>query len=79
MSHGLLEQAMWMVWFEGRDTVGPVSANQIAWGIRAGHVPRNASIQRKGDVFWTGILEEPAVQAALDGPTASSPTSSRRF
>lgn len=60
-----LEQAMWLVWAEGGETVGPVSARQIAWGIRAGQVPADASVQRAGEVFWTGVLDEPAVIAAL--------------
>lgn len=56
----------WMVWFEGATEVfGPVSAGQIATGLRAGDVPADASVQRQGDVFWSGILDEPAVVAAL--------------
>lgn len=61
----LLEQAMWLVYVEGGPTVGPVSAHQVAQGIRSGHVPADASIQRAGEVFWTGVLENPAVIAAL--------------
>jgi hypothetical protein len=54
------------VWVEGSgDPIGPVSADQIARGIRAGRVPAHASVQRHGDVFWSGILDEPVVIAAL--------------
>ena len=53
------------VWIEGGDPVGPVSAEQIARGIRAGKVPAHASVQRSGDVFWSDLLDEPSVIAAL--------------
>ena len=45
--------------------VGPVSATQIARGMREGRVTREASIQAVGEVFWTGLLDEPEVIAAL--------------
>ncbi len=45
--------------------VGPVSANQVARGMREGRVTSEASIQAVGEVFWTGLLDEPAVIAAL--------------
>ena len=54
-----------LVWVEGGEPVGPVSANQIARGIRAGKVPVDASIQRVGDLFATDLLDEPAIIAAL--------------
>ena len=61
-----LEHAMWLVWVEGGESVvGPVSARQIARGIRSGRVPADASVQREGEVFWSGVLDEPAVIAAL--------------
>ena len=61
-----LEHAMWLVWVEGGESVvGPVSARQIARGIRSGRVPADASVQRAGEVFWSGVLDEPAVIAAL--------------
>lgn len=60
-----VQQAVWMVWVEGGDTVGPVSAHQLARGIRAGRVPPDASVQREGEVFWSGILDEPTIIAAL--------------
>ncbi len=55
----------WMVYAEGGEVVGPVTASQIARGIRAGRVPDHASVQRAGEVFWTGLLDEPVVVAAL--------------
>jgi hypothetical protein len=61
---GSLEAKHFMVWTVGKP-VGPVSANQIARGIRAKKVPTDASIQRVGDLFATGVLEEPDVIAAL--------------
>jgi len=61
-----LNQKDLYVWVEGGgDPVGPVSADQIARGIRAGSVPPDASVQRDGEVFWSGILDEPVVIAAL--------------
>jgi len=60
-----LEQPIWLVWVEGGEAVGPVSAHQLAKGIRAGRVPADASVQREGEVFWSGILDEPVVIAAL--------------
>jgi hypothetical protein len=60
-----LTERMWMVWVEGGEPVGPVSAEQIARGIRAGKVPAEASIQREGDVFWADVLDEPDIIAAL--------------
>ena len=56
----------WYVWCEGAESVvGPVTAEQLARGIRAGRVPADASIQRAGDVWWSGILDEPEVIEAL--------------
>jgi hypothetical protein len=55
----------YMVWVPGSDPVGPVSADQVARGIRAGKVPTDASIQRVGDLFATDVLDEPEVIAAL--------------
>ena len=60
-----LDVAQWLVHVEGGEVVGPVSANQIARGIRAGRVPSDASIQVVGEVFWTGLLDEPVMIAAL--------------
>jgi hypothetical protein len=61
-----LEQAIWLVYVEGgENVVGPVSARQLARGIRAGRVPADASVQRSGEVFWSGILDEADIIAAL--------------
>ncbi|HSO39497.1 MAG TPA: hypothetical protein VLT33_43515 [Labilithrix sp.] len=60
-----LDAPLWLVHVEGDHVVGPVSATQVAQGIRAGHLPSGASIQAAGEVFWTGVLDEPAVIAAL--------------
>jgi hypothetical protein len=50
---------------EGTEPVGPVSANQVARGIKAGKIPAEASIQWQGDLWWKGVYDEPAVIAAL--------------
>ena len=63
-SAGLFDVAQWLVYVGGQ-VVGPVSAHQIAQGIRSGHVTSDASIQPAGAVFWTGILDEPVVIGAL--------------
>jgi hypothetical protein len=60
-----LDEQTWLVCVDGGDAVGPVSARQIARGIRAGKVPTDASVQRRGDVWWSGILDEPIVIEAL--------------
>lgn len=59
------DQAQWLVYVEGGEVVGPVSANQVARGIKAGRIPSDASIQAVGEVFWTGLFDEPVVIAAL--------------
>jgi hypothetical protein len=50
---------------EGAHPVGPVSADQVARGIRAGKIPAEASIQWQGDLWWKGVYDEPAIIAAL--------------
>ena len=55
----------WYVWVDGGDPVGPVSADQIARGIRAGRVPCDAQIARGGGVRWEEALESMAVVEAL--------------
>jgi len=64
MTPNLLVQR-YLVWVEGSDPVGPVSADQIARGLRAGKVPSHASLQREGDLFAFDVLDEPEVIAAL--------------
>ncbi len=56
---------VFMVWVANRPPVGPVSADQIARGIRAGKVPREASVQRVGAPSASNVLDEPDVVAAL--------------
>jgi hypothetical protein len=55
----------WMVYVEGGEVVGPVSADQIARGIKAGVIPMEASVQAAGEVFWDGVLDNVAVISAL--------------
>jgi hypothetical protein len=64
MSPPLLAK-QYFVWVDGTEPIGPVSADQIARGIRAGKVPAHASIQRNGDLFATDVLDEPDIIAAL--------------
>lgn len=54
-----------LVHVEGTEPVGPVSADQVARGIKAGKIPAEASIQWQGDLWWKGVYDEPAVIAAL--------------
>jgi hypothetical protein len=60
-----LQVRQYMVWISGGQPVGPVSADQIARGIRAGKVPSDASLQRVGEFFASDVLDEPEVIAAL--------------
>lgn len=55
----------WYVYVHGGETVGPVSADQIARGIRAKKVPGDAQVVRVGDTRWEDVLDSPAVLAAL--------------
>ena len=55
----------YLVWVDGSDPVGPVSADQIARGIRSGKVPADANLQRVDDFFASSVLEEPDVITAL--------------
>ena len=55
----------WLVHVEGMEPVGPVSADQVARGIKAGKIPAEASIQWQGDLWWKGVYDEPAIIAAL--------------
>ena len=60
-----LEMKGFFVHVEGAVPVGPVSASQIARGLRAGKIPSEATVQWEGEVFWRDIFDEPAVIAAL--------------
>ena len=55
----------WYVSVDGSEAVGPVSADQIARGIRAGKVPQDAQVVRFGSEDWEDILASGAVVAAL--------------
>ncbi len=55
----------WMVYVQGGEVVGPVSADQIARGIKAGVIPMEASVQQAGEVFWDGVLDNQHIIAAL--------------
>ena len=55
----------WYVWVDGSAPVGPVSAHQIARGIRAGKVPDDACLARVGTRAWQEVLESEAVISAL--------------
>ena len=60
-----LDAPQWLVHVGGAEVFGPVSARQVAEAMKAGRLPAEASIQAVGEVFWTGLHEEPAVVAAL--------------
>jgi GYF domain 2 len=55
----------WYVSIEGSDPVGPVSADQIARGIKAGKLSSDAQLTRAGDTRWEDVLDSAAVLAAL--------------
>ena len=58
--------AVWYVSFrDGRNPVGPVSAEMIARDIRAGRVPRHAIVARRGDRMWMNALDVPDIYTAL--------------
>lgn len=61
-----LTLAEWYVRVDGGETVGPVSADQIARGIRLGRVPTDAMIARYFDQGeWAYALDSSAIVAAL--------------
>jgi len=61
-----LSLAEWFVASPGwQKSIGPVSATQIAHGIKAGHVPSDARVARKWDGHWEEVLESTAVLDAL--------------
>lgn len=67
-----LAERVWHVWIEGGDPIGPVSAEQIARGIRAGRVPSEASIRHDRAIFWSDLLDERDILEALKAVTAES-------
>src|SRR5262245_60674957 len=74
MSEPRLKQRVWLVWVDDADPVGPVSADQIARGIRAGKVPSDARVKRETDIFWSDAVDEADIVAALSAVTAESAT-----
>lgn len=60
-----LLEPVWQVWIEGGEPVGPVSADQIARGLRAGKVPSDARVKREIDTFWCDLLDSEEIVAAL--------------
>jgi hypothetical protein len=67
-----LAAPVWHVWIEGGEPVGPVSADQIARGMRAGKVPSDASVRHDGETFWTDLLDVADVIAALKSVSEES-------
>ena len=60
-----LAVAEWYVRVGEDEPVGPVSADQIARGVRAGKIPEDAEVARIGATYWEEVFESPAVIAAL--------------
>lgn len=60
-----LAVAEWYVRVGEDQPVGPVSADQIARGVRAGKIPEDAEVARVGAAYWEEVFESPAVIAAL--------------
>jgi hypothetical protein len=67
-----LAARVWHVWVEGGEPVGPVSADQIARGIRAGKIPSDASVRHEDDPFWSDFYDVPDIVAALKGVSIES-------
>jgi hypothetical protein len=55
----------WYVRVDDGETVGPVSADQIARGIKLGRVPSDAMIARFDQTLWANVLDSGAIVAAL--------------
>lgn len=66
------QERVWEVWVEGGDPIGPVSADQIARGVRSGKVPSDASVKKVGDTFWGDLLDAPELLAALKSVSAET-------
>jgi hypothetical protein len=67
-----LAERVWFVWIEGSEPVGPVSADQIARGIRAGRVPSEASVRHESAIFWSDLFDQREILEALKAVTAES-------
>jgi len=55
----------WYVRVDDGDAVGPVSADQIARGIKLGRVPTDAMMARFDRSDWANVLDSVAVLTAL--------------
>jgi hypothetical protein len=55
----------WYVRVDAGETVGPVSADQIARGIKLGRVPTDAMLARFDQTDWANVLDSSAIVAAL--------------
>lgn len=71
-SPATFHERVWHVWIEGGDPIGPVSADQLARGIRAGKVPTHASVRHETETFWGDLLDVPQIVAALAAVSAES-------
>lgn len=67
-----LAARVWHVWVEGAEPIGPVSADQIARGIRAGRVPSDASVRHESEIFWSDLLDQRDILEAIKAVTAES-------
>lgn len=67
-----LAAPVWHVWIEGSAPVGPVSADQIARGIRAGRVPSDASVRHESEIFWSDLYDQRDIVDALKGVTVET-------
>lgn len=65
-----LAERVWFVWAEGTEPVGPVSADQIARGIRAGRVPSDVSVRHESEIFWSDLIDQRVIVDALKAVTA---------
>lgn len=61
----------WYVYQDSGAHVGPVTLDQLARGIAAGKVPRNAFAGLAGDGQWRAVLEYPQVSSALQALQSS--------
>lgn len=69
-----LAERVFHVWVEGSEPIGPVSADQIARGVRAGMVPSDASVRHETEIFWTDLIDQPLVVEALKRVTIETET-----
>ena len=67
-----LFEKVWLVCLPGEEPIGPVSADQLARGVRAGKVPSDARVKHVGDTFWSDLLDLPDFILALKAVSAES-------